>query len=131
MSVHAELASMAAMPGVKACALVEIESGMVWHTAGDMQRFEEFGEAAVEYWRVYLRHEKIMRTFGHLRIATFIFEHTFLAMTAFSSHTPPLLLVAATRQDIDWRVWSTHLDKLKALLGDTGVIVGKKTQASS
>jgi hypothetical protein len=121
--IHAELTEMAAMPGVKGCALVEIESGMVWHTAGELQNFEEFGEAAVEFWRIYLRQERLLRTFGALRIATFVFEKTFLALTAFSHHTPPLLLVAATQQNVDWKVWGVHLEKLKVLLGETGLNV--------
>mgnify|MGYP000990241923 CR=1 FL=1 len=35
--------SMAAMPGLEGCALVEIEAGMVWHHAGHIDRgYEHF-----------------------------------------------------------------------------------------
>lgn len=34
--------SMAAMPGLEGCALVEIEAGMVWHHAGHIDGVQTF-----------------------------------------------------------------------------------------
>ena len=44
--------SMAAMPGLEGCALVEIEAGMVWHHAGHIDGVQTFAEAASDYWRL-------------------------------------------------------------------------------
>ena len=49
------LQSMAAMPGLEGCALVEIEAGMVWHHAGQIEGVQTFAEAASDYWRLYNR----------------------------------------------------------------------------
>ena len=49
------LESMAAMPGLEGCALVEIEAGMVWHHAGQIEGVQTFAEAASDYWRLYNR----------------------------------------------------------------------------
>ncbi|RYE59799.1 MAG: hypothetical protein EOP20_04210 [Hyphomicrobiales bacterium] len=46
---------MTRVPGLTGCALVEIEAGMVWDTAGQMPDVQRIAEAASDYWRLYLR----------------------------------------------------------------------------
>lgn len=55
------------VPGLSGCALVEIEAGMVWHTAGEMPDVQNIAEAASDYWRLYLRLEPQFGSLGGLR----------------------------------------------------------------
>ncbi len=58
---------MTRVPGLSGCALVEIEAGMVWHTAGEMPDVQRIAEAASDYWRLYLRLEPQFGSLGGLR----------------------------------------------------------------
>ena len=61
------LQSMAAMPGLEGCALVEIEAGMVWHHAGQIEGVQTFAEAASDYWRLYNRLADQFKDLGDLK----------------------------------------------------------------
>ena len=61
------LESMAAMPGLEGCALVEIEAGMVWHHAGQIEGVQTFAEAASDYWRLYNRLSHQFKDLGDLK----------------------------------------------------------------
>ena len=53
--VSAELAGMALTPGVKACALVDSATGMVYLSAGSHPQIDAIAEAASDYWRLHQR----------------------------------------------------------------------------
>ena len=61
------LEAMAATPGLEGCALVEIDAGMVWHHAGQIEGVQTFAEAASDYWRLYKRLAGQFADLGDLR----------------------------------------------------------------
>ena len=61
------LEAMAALPGVDGCALVEVDAGMVWHHAGQIEGVQTFAEAASDYWRLYGRLAGQFEDLGELR----------------------------------------------------------------
>ena len=95
------LQSMAAMPGLEGCALVEIEAGMVWHHAGQIEGVQTFAEAASDYWRLYNRLSHQFKDLGDLKAS--VMMHAQGRITLLPCGTG-MLLVTLTRQksDIDW-----------------------------
>lgn len=69
------LARLAAIEGMNGCALVEIEAGMVWRTAGEIPGAQDIAEAASDYWRLYLRLEPQFKSLGGLRGSLMWHEH--------------------------------------------------------
>jgi hypothetical protein len=47
--------TLCALPGARAAALVDRNSGMVWAQAGELPDFERLSEVAIEFWRLHER----------------------------------------------------------------------------
>jgi hypothetical protein len=122
-AVAGDLRHLAGIESVQGCALVELESGMVWLSSGTIPGLEHIAENAVEFWRLYLRLARPLDQLGSLRMTTLLFEQSFLTLTAFSAFSPPLLLVCVSQRNVDWARWGQGVDKLKRVLGETGVLV--------
>ena len=109
--------TMAAMPGLEGCALVEIEAGMVWNHAGQIEGVQTFAEAASDYWRLYTRLSDQFKDLGDLRAS--VMMHARGRITLLPCGTG-MLLVTLTRQksDIDWTVWQEKTKELARLVDD-------------
>lgn len=109
------LESMASMPGLEGCALVEVEAGMVWHHAGQIEGVQTFAEAASDYWRLYHRLADQFQDLGELKAS--VMMHTHGRITLLPCGTG-MLLVTLTRQksDIDWALWQAKTRELARLV---------------
>lgn len=105
------LESMAALPGLEGCALVEIEAGMVWHYAGQIDGVQTFAEAASDYWRLYHRLADQFKGLGDLKAS--VMMHADGRITLLPCGTG-MLLVTLTRQNaaIDWTLWQEKTKEL-------------------
>ncbi|CAN5273220.1 hypothetical protein BH10PSE16_BH10PSE16_27890 [soil metagenome] len=109
--LHLVLNAMADLPGVEGCALVEIEAGMVWHTAGQMQGMQNLAEAVSDYWRLYTRLDHHFTEIGELKASIFI--HAKGKLTLLPCGKGMLLVaMASQRAKVDWNQWQ---DKAKDL----------------
>ncbi len=109
------LASIAALPGFAGCALVEIEAGMVWHHAGQIDGVQTFAEAASDYWRMYQRLARQFKDLGDLKASAMVHSRGRLTLLPCGNG---MLLVALTRHqiDIDWATWQTKTRELATLV---------------
>jgi hypothetical protein len=102
-----------AVTGVRGCALVEIGSGMVWHTAGDVPDLERLGETASEYWRLHSRLAQNLSALGTPAVGLFAFTHGTLALQPCSKKLEVLLVAVMDQARMDWSAWNKGVDALK------------------
>ncbi len=109
------LGVLASYPGIKGCALVDSDTGMVWYHAGNLPDLEKTGEAAIEFWRVQARLSPHFSALGALQSAAYSFLNSTIAL--FPCLPNPLVLVCiASKQAIDWAQWGESALTLKQVL---------------
>lgn len=115
------LAVLASYPGIKGCALVDSDTGMVWYHAGDLPDIEKTGEAAIEFWRVQMRLSPYFLALGALQSAAYSFLNSTIAL--FPCLPNPLILVCvASKQAIDWAKWGESAQGLKKVLASSDLL---------
>lgn len=109
------LERIAALPGMVGCAVVDVDTGMAWETAGDAARVQHACEAASDYWRLYLRnkHEYAL-LLGEL--AAQVMVHAQGRVTIVPCKQSLLLVCLSHEPDrVDWRAWKSMLAELTNL----------------
>jgi hypothetical protein len=106
------LDAMAALDGMVACALVERDTGMVWHCAGHADGVL-LAEAASDYWRLCGRQDTAFAPLGPLRAQVAIHADARLTLVGCGEG---LLLVAISREPdrVDWQRWKQAVGALQA-----------------
>jgi hypothetical protein len=96
--------------GLLACALVDIDTGMVVHSAGDA---DPIAEAASDYWRLFRRQRPLLSTLGEARAQVLIHDKARLTLTACGKG---LLLVCLSGEPdrVDWPAWKRRAGALHA-----------------
>lgn len=109
------LNSMAELPGVEGCALVEIGAGMVWNTAGKMEGMQNLAEAASDYWRLYRRLDHHFSELGDLKASVFMHAKGSITLLPCGEG---MLLVALTRQKstVNWAQWQGKAKELAKMV---------------
>jgi hypothetical protein len=98
-----DLASLARVRGVLGCALVEGHTGMVIHHAGDLPDIVQIGEAAVEFWRLYVRLNNYFSSdFGPLEQQACFFKHRALALLPWPRIQGAVLVCVGSKAGVDW-----------------------------
>ena len=97
--------------------LVEIEAGMVWHHAGQIDGVQTFAEAASDYWRLYHRLSDQFRDLGERRASVMMHAHGRITLLPCGTG---MLLVTVTRQsrDVDWDEWQRRTHKLASMVNE-------------
>lgn len=94
------------VPGVRACALVEASSGLVWSRSGDIDSGEPLWEAAAEYWRLHQRLEvHFVDTLGELGGCVLYHRRGLLAIVPCSADPALVLVAIGQARAVDWRRW--------------------------
>lgn len=109
------LNTMADMPGLEGCALVEVAAGMVWHHAGQIDGVQTLAEAASDYWRLYNRLADQFKDLGDLKASVMMHAQGRLTLLPCGKG---MILVTLTRQksEIDWALWQTKTKELAQLV---------------
>ncbi len=110
-----ELSSMAGLTGVEGCALVEVDTGMVWHAAGQSEKMQILSEAASDYWRLYKRLNAHFADLGEMRASVFMHVHSRITLMPCGKD---MLLVALTREKtpVNWTEWQSKTKQLADLV---------------
>lgn len=112
--IRVELEAMAHMKGMEGCAVVDVDTGMVWYAAGHHDNIPQLAEAAVDYWRLYERHRKHLHYMGELNAQ--VLMHSCGRITIVSCGRQALLIALSTeRESVDWHAWKKRVKVLKAL----------------
>lgn len=110
-----EVERMAQTPQFSGCALVEVDTGMVWHSAGRLQGLDQLGEAVSDYWRLNRRLAGAFIELGDLRISVFL--HTKGRVTSMPCGSGMIIVALSEHQaPIDWGLWRTHTRLIESLV---------------
>jgi hypothetical protein len=116
MPAQHHINNIAAITGVRGCALVETASGMVWHTAGQLPDLERLGETASEYWRLHDRLARNLQALGAPVVGLFAFTQGMLALEPCSQELGVLLVAVVDQGTMDWPQWQQRCTELKTHL---------------
>lgn len=107
------LARMAGLRGMRSCAVVDAETGMVWHEAGEPEGLA-IAEAASDYWRLCER-QRVFASLGLARAQVAIHERLRLTIVACGRG---LLLVAVSDEPdrVEWPRWKAAAGELQRAL---------------
>jgi hypothetical protein len=111
-SLLAPLQALAALEGLLACAVVDVDTGMVCQSAGDAACVP-LAEAASDYWRL-CRRQQAFDTLGPVRAQVLIHERARLTLAPCGRE---LLLVCASAEPdrVDWARWKQAVAHLHAV----------------
>lgn len=104
---------MARSSGIDGCALVERDTGMVWHYGGSMPEMERIGETAIEFWRVQTRLSSQLSVVGALRFAAYSFANRTVMLYPSSNDEDLILICVAARQGVDWTQWGLEVQRFR------------------
>ena len=113
-AIVSELQHLAATPGVRLCALVDTQTGMVWLAAGEQQGMDSLLEAARDYWRVHQRHGMAFDTLGAAIGITVLHEAGSVNLLPCGQEL--VLVTVADPGHINFRGWPGRLVLLRSLL---------------
>lgn len=108
-----ELDRLAALDGIRSCALVEAPSGLVWHATARQGR-EHLWEAAIDYWRLHQRQRVHFQALGDLHAAVMYHRHEVLAVLPCTREPELLVVCVATHAGVDWLHWQRLVRGLAA-----------------
>ena len=111
--VREALRAMAAQPGIRGCALVDLATGMVLHGEGAPE-LVPIAEAASDYWRLCSRQEGVFGVLGAPRAQVVIHA---LGRVTIVRCGDGLLLVTLSREPeaVDWHRWKRAAQALGPL----------------
>jgi hypothetical protein len=115
-AIAALVQELADFPGVQGCALVEAESGMVWHHAGQLPDIEHIGEAAIEFWRVHQRLSIQLTSLGGLKSAAYSFADHVVALFPCGQEPARVLICVAAKNGVAWNEWGLKVPALRQAL---------------
>lgn len=117
--IREKIESMAALPGITACALVDGETGMVWHASSQTEGAEVLAEAASDYWRLYTRLQPHFAALGALQTCAMMHAQGMITLVPCG---PSMIMVAvANRMQANWQQWQQEVRAIARLLADSGL----------
>lgn len=109
------LEQMARLPGLQGCALVEVDTGMVWHAAGGIEDLHKTAEVSSDYWRLYQRQRSHFAALGELQAQ--VMMHREVRITLLPCGQGMLLIALSREQDrVDWAALQSQAQGLKQLV---------------
>jgi hypothetical protein len=112
----AEVDRMATQTGIVGCALVDADTGLVWHAAGSMKQSDSVWEAAVDYWRLHDRQKLHFEKLGALRAAVMYHNGGVLAIFPCCEDPEVLLVAMGLHKSVDWHQWQQRVRELGDLV---------------
>ena len=117
--IAAIVKDLAAFKDIDGCALVETNTGMVWHCAGRLPDIERVAEAAVEFWRIQRRLSSHLAGLGSLRSVACSFSNRVVALFPCCEEPNLMLVCVAAKGTIAWSEWSLRAADLRKALVTT------------
>ena len=111
--IAAIVEELAAFKDIDGCALVETDTGMVWHFAGQLPDIERVAEAAVEFWRIQQRLSSQLAGLGELRSVACSFSNRVVALFPCCEEPSLVLVCVAAKGHIAWNEWGLKVAALR------------------
>lgn len=109
--IAAGLDRMAAQEGIRACALVEGDTGLVWHATAAAAGADVW-EAAADYWRLHRRQRQRFKGLGELHAVVMYHRHETLAVLPCTREPDLLVVCVAAHGCVDWIRWQAEVRAL-------------------
>jgi len=116
LKIAAIVEELATFKDIDGCALVEANTGMVWHFAGQSPEMERIAEAAVEFWRIQQRLSSHLAALGPLRSVACSFSNRVVALFPCCEEPSLILVCVAAKGHIAWKEWSSKVSDLRKAL---------------
>lgn len=114
-ALEAELQLLAKTPGVVACVLVGVDTGMVFLSSSKNAEVEVIAEAARDYWVLHQKNGRMFEVLGAVRNVFIQHEHAHLSVQMFGQSS--LLLVTISKlKRVDWAGWAARTRGISELL---------------
>lgn len=113
-----ELGLLLALNGVSACALVDSNSGLVWHAVGSEPDGEPLWEAAIDYWRLHSRSNAHFAKLGELGAVLLYHRKAVLAIIPCTAKVELLVVCIASHKGVDWAAWQRNIRGMAERLKD-------------
>lgn len=112
--IEKELVQAATTPGIIACALVAIDTGMIYLSTSHETKFEIMAECARDYWRLHVKNNEI---FMHMGMVNNIFiQHAHNLVSIQPCGSKMILVTQAQLKQVDWNNWPKKISPLKTLI---------------
>ena len=122
--VIATMQALAERFEVAGCALVEPESGWVWHACGRVAASADVWESAVDYWRLHDRHRSRYATLGELAAVVLYHRLGALAILPCSADPHLHMVCVAGPGRMDWVAWQRAVrDLARSLTPEAGSVM--------
>jgi predicted regulator of Ras-like GTPase activity (Roadblock/LC7/MglB family) len=120
-TIITSLEKLAHFPGILGCALVEADTGMVWHHAGQQNEMERVGEAAVEFWRTQGRVAEQLGMLGELKFASYNYGQRTIGLIPCDLQQGLILVCLAQNPGVVWGQWMQELPAFRQLVKAFGL----------
>lgn len=109
-----EVQSIASLPGIRCCALIEADGGLPWCGSGPTELLA-LTEAAVDHWRLTVRNAGAFAPLGSLRSQ--VLMHALGRVTLVACPGQLLLVtISAEPNGADWARWKAGVQQLHTTL---------------
>ena len=112
--IEAELNSIATTPGIIACALVAVDTGMIYFSSSSQHLFEVMAEGARYYWALHHKYGQIFDAMGNLNNIFVQHERGILRVQLCGEAM--LLITLAKLGKTDWTQWQGVINNLQTLV---------------
>ncbi len=120
-NIIAILEKLSSFPNVLGCALVEADTGMVWHHAGQLADMESIGEAAIEFWRTQNKVASQLGILGELKFASYNYAQSILGLIPCDPNRKLVLVCLAQRPGMVWPEWMREIPALREAVRSYGL----------
>jgi len=111
---------MSGHPGILGCALVDANTGLVWHSCSGAPNAERVWEAAIDYWRLHDRQKVHFAGLGTLGAAVMYHTGGVLAVFPCCSDPDVLLVCHGQHRNVDWIAWQRMVRELGRMIRASG-----------
>lgn len=114
--IEAELNSIATTSGIIACALVAVDTGMIYFSSSSQDQFIVMAEGARDYWALHHKNGQIFDAMGNLN-NIFVQHERGILRVQLCGETM-LLITLAKLGKTDWTQWPSVIGNLHTLIKD-------------
>jgi len=108
--IEQELNHLAETPGIIACALVAIDTGMIYLTSSNKEQFDIIAEGARDYWALHQKNGNVFETLG--TVSNIVVRHQHGLLSIRDCGQTMLLISMSKIKQVDWKQWSAQVNQL-------------------
>lgn len=118
--IEQELNRLAKTPGILACALVAIDTGMIYLSSSNFvfsskeefkkEEFEIIAEGARDYWVLHQKNGNVFDALGPL--GNIVVRHKYGLLSIRACGNTMLLIAIAKIKEVDWKQWPAQVNQL-------------------